>query len=84
MRREELEHVVSAAAVVSGEAEFIVIGSQAILGAHPDAPDTLLRSLEADLYPTSNPAKAEGIDGALGDGSPVSPELRLLRARGRR
>lgn len=48
MRREDLEHVVAAAANVVGEDEFVVVGSQAVLGSHPDAPDTLLRSLEAD------------------------------------
>ena len=32
MRREDLEHVVGAAANVAGEDEFVVVGSQAILG----------------------------------------------------
>jgi hypothetical protein len=70
VRREQLEHVVAAAANAVGEDEFVVIGSQAILGPYPDAPDVLLRSLEADLYPLRDPDKAEMIDGALGDGSP--------------
>jgi hypothetical protein len=38
MRRHELEHVIGAAANVSGEDEFVLIGSQAILATHPDAP----------------------------------------------
>lgn len=70
MRREHFEHVVAAAANVVGEDDFVIIGSQAILGSHPDAPDTLLRSLEVDIYPADSPAKADLIDGALGDGSP--------------
>ncbi|CAA9518507.1 MAG: converved hypothetical protein [uncultured Solirubrobacterales bacterium] len=70
MRRHEFEHVIGAAANVVGETEFVVIGSQAILGAHPDAPEPLLRSMEADLYPRASPEKAGLIDGALGDGSP--------------
>jgi hypothetical protein len=69
MRRHELEHVIGAAANVAGEDEFIVIGSQAILGAFPDAPEALVRSIEADIFPVRNPDKAEKIDGALGDGS---------------
>ena len=36
---------------VTGETEFIVIGSQAILGPFPDAPPVLRLSMEADLYP---------------------------------
>lgn len=64
-----LEHILGAAANVTGENEFVVIGSQAILGSHPDAPSQLLRSMEADLYPASAPELADEIDGALGDGS---------------
>jgi hypothetical protein len=70
MRREQFEHVVAAAANIVGEDEFVIIGSQAILGPHPDAPDALLRSLEVDIYPVVDPRKADMIDGALGDGSP--------------
>jgi hypothetical protein len=70
MRRDEFEHVIAAAANVVNEDEFVVIGSQAILGPYPDAPQSLLRSIEADIYPAQNPTKAEAIDGALGDGSP--------------
>jgi hypothetical protein len=70
VRREHFEHVVAAAANVVEADEFVIIGSQAILGPHPDAPDALLRSLEVDIYPAKEPAKADLIDGAIGDGSP--------------
>jgi hypothetical protein len=70
MRLKEFEHVIAAAANVVDEDEFVVIGSQAILGSCPDAPAALLRSMAADLYPAESPGKAELIDGALGDGSP--------------
>lgn len=69
MKRSDLEHVVAAAADISGEYEFIVIGSQAILGSMPNAPENLLFSMEVDIYPRANPEKAESIDGAIGDGS---------------
>ena len=69
MRREEFEHVISAAAMVSGEREIVVIGSQAILGSVADPPESMLFSMEADLYPLANPGKALDIDGSLGDGS---------------
>lgn len=70
MRRSDFDHVLAAAAEVSKEDELVVIGSQAILGSHPDAPESLLASLEADVYPRASPEKADLIDGALGDGSP--------------
>src|SRR5919106_3177251 len=69
MRREDLDHVIAAAAQIVGESEFVVVGSQAILAAHPDAPATLLRSQEADIYPRQAPERAIEIEGALGDGS---------------
>jgi len=70
MERVELEHLIAAAANIVGEDEFIVIGSQAILGSLVDAPDEMLFSMEADFYPRLSPDKAIQIDGALGDGSP--------------
>lgn len=69
MRRQELEHLLAAAANVAKEDELVVIGSQAILGSFPEAPEPLLRSMEADIFPLEDPGKAEEIDGALGDGS---------------
>ncbi|MEX2211019.1 MAG: DUF6036 family nucleotidyltransferase [Gaiellaceae bacterium] len=69
MRREEFEHVVRAAATIVGD-EIVVVGSQAVLAQYPDAPEPLLRSLEVDLYPRSEPERSEEIDGAIGDGSP--------------
>jgi hypothetical protein len=70
VRKSDFDHVIAAAATVSGETEIVVIGSQAILGSIEDPPETMLRSLEADVYPRNDPERAEKIDGALGDGSP--------------
>lgn len=69
MRREQFEHVIAAAAEVSGEQEIVVIGSQAILGSVEEPPKTMLASMEADIYPRNDPHKADEIDGSLGDGS---------------
>lgn len=68
MRRDELEHVIRAAADVA-EDDIVVIGSQAVLAQYPDAPETLLMSLEVDVFPKNNPERADEIDGSLGDGS---------------
>jgi hypothetical protein len=69
MKRSELEHLIRAAGKIAGERELVVIGSQAILGQFPDAPPALLRSMECDLYPKRDPALADKVDGAIGEGS---------------
>ncbi len=69
MRREDFNHVIAAAAQVAEEREIVVIGSQAILGAVDEPPPSLLISMEADVYPRNDPAKATAIDANLGDGS---------------
>jgi hypothetical protein len=69
MRRTELEHMIRAAAEVSGDDELVIVGSQAILGQFPDAPAGMLVSREADIYPKNRPEQADEIDGSLGDGS---------------
>lgn len=70
MNRSQFEHVISAAADVSGEREIVVIGSQAILGTVEEPPEAMLVSMEADVYPLHSPEKASEIEGSLGDGSP--------------
>ncbi|MCK6570205.1 hypothetical protein L6V77_03745 [Myxococcota bacterium] len=91
MRREQLEHVLRAAGAITQCRDFVVIGSQAILGEHPHAPDELLVSREVDLYPLDVPALADLIDGTIGEGSPfdtthgyygqgVGPETAILPA----
>jgi hypothetical protein len=69
VRRAELEHLIRAAAAVAEDEEIVVIGSQAILGQFPSAPDSLLVSREADIYPRNHPERGDEIDGSLGDGS---------------
>lgn len=67
MNRQEFEHIVRAAAGITGEKEFIIIGSQSILGKFPDAPRSLRHSMELDLYPKDRPELAELISGSLGE-----------------
>jgi hypothetical protein len=70
MKRHELEHVIRAAASISGDSEIVVIGSQAILGQFPDAPPEMCVSNEADVYPLNQPDRWELIDGSIGELSP--------------
>jgi hypothetical protein len=68
MNAGELEHVIRAAAAITQD-EIVVIGSQAVLGAEGEPPAEMLESMDADLYPLGEPARAIEIDGTLGDGS---------------
>jgi hypothetical protein len=67
MNRAALEHILRAAAAIADERDFVVIGSQAVLGQFPHAPDALLVSIEADIYPRQAPVKSDLIDGAIGE-----------------
>ena len=70
MKRSELEHILRASAAITGASEFVVIGSQAILGQYPDAPAPLVVSIEADVFSLRSPKDAELIDGSIGEFSP--------------
>ena len=67
MRRDQLEHIIRAAATIADDDDIVVIGSQAILGQFPDAPEDLCVSIEADIWPRNHPERWELIDGAIGE-----------------
>ena len=94
MRRDELEHVLRAAGAITGVTTWVIVGSQAILGALPDAPEELLVSQEVDLYAPDDEAASDLVDGSIGEKSPfhesfgyyghgVGPETAVLPARWR-
>jgi hypothetical protein len=70
VKRDELEHVIRAAAAIAGDDELIIVGSQSVLGQFPDAPPELLVSVEVDIYPKHHPERADLIDGSIGELSP--------------
>lgn len=70
MTRAQLEHLIRAAAVIADEDQIVVIGSQAILGQFPEAPESMRLSIEADLFPLRHPERADVIDGTIGELSP--------------
>lgn len=70
MQRHQLEHLIRAAAGITGAPQFVIIGSQAVLGQFPHAPDELLISIEADVFSLRDPADSDLIDGSIGEGSP--------------
>ncbi|HEY1684110.1 MAG TPA: DUF6036 family nucleotidyltransferase [Tepidisphaeraceae bacterium] len=70
MKQQQLEHILRAAAGITGADEFVVIGSQAILGQYANPPDELVVSIEVDLFSLRDRADAELIDGSIGEASP--------------
>ena len=70
MQRPQLEHIIRAAAGITGATEIVIIGSQAVLGQFPNAPTELLVSIEADVFTFRHPDDADLIDGSIGEGSP--------------
>lgn len=69
MNRLQLEHVIRAAAGNADALDIVVIGSQSILGAYPEAPKELLESMEVDVFPLQRAEDAILIDGAMGERS---------------
>lgn len=67
MTREQLEHAIRAACVVSEDSEIWIFGSQSILGRFPDASAELRTSIELDVQPKNRPDKIDLIDGVLGE-----------------
>jgi hypothetical protein len=70
MQRAQLEHIIRAAAGITGADRFVIVGSQAILGQFPNPPGELLVSAEADVFSLRDPKDADLIDGSIGEGSP--------------
>lgn len=92
MQRPQLEHLIRAAAEITNQYEFVVVGSQSIVGACDSPPPECTLSMEADLYPLHAPELADLIDGAIGELSPfhdhfgyyaqgVGPETAVLPRR---
>lgn len=75
MTRDQLEHAIRAACDIADDEEVIIIGSQAILGQYPNAPDDLTQSEEVDLYPKNRPERAILVDGAIGEDSGFHEEF---------
>jgi hypothetical protein len=91
MNRTQLEHIIRAASLISGDAEIVVIGSQAIHAQDMKLPAIAFQSEEADVYPRNHPERADEIDFAIGELSSfhethgyyaqgVSPETAILPA----
>ncbi|MEO9038943.1 MAG: DUF6036 family nucleotidyltransferase [Gallionella sp.] len=69
MTREELEHIIRASGDLTNQYEFVIVGSQSILGPLPNPEAAFTVSTEADIYPLQAPEMADKIDVSMGEGS---------------
>lgn len=69
MQLDQLEHIIRAAGRITDRYEFIVVGSQSILGSVARPPLECLMSNEADIFPKDAEELSDAIDGAIGEGS---------------
>jgi len=71
MNRDQLAHILRAAATIADDAHILVIGSQSILGSFDDSalPDAAIASIEVDVAFLDDPGaqKADLVDGAIGE-----------------
>ncbi|MGE0423861.1 MAG: DUF6036 family nucleotidyltransferase [Reyranellaceae bacterium] len=59
MKKRQVDHVLRAAGRITGEKQFVIIGSQSLHGKHPDLADEIVRSPEVDLIATKSPDRTE-------------------------
>jgi len=69
MKQADLDHLLRASGDILGESQFIVIGSQSILGKFPNAPADMTFSLEADFIPKNKKRDADMLN-EIGEDSP--------------
>ncbi len=71
MTREQLAHLLRAAAQIALDNEVVVFGSQAILASYDETalPDEVIGSIEADVtfFDDVDDAKSDAVDGAIGE-----------------
>jgi len=74
MKKQQVDHVLRAAGRITGEKQFIIVGSQALHGKHPDLADCIVHSAEVDLLAPKRPDRTEWLI-AIGAFSPFHEEF---------
>jgi hypothetical protein len=59
MKKQQLDHVLRAAGRITGEKQFLIIGSQSLHGKYPDLGDDIVRSAEVDLSAKGDTRRSE-------------------------
>jgi len=59
MKKQQVDHVLRAAGRITGEKQFVIIGSQSLHGRYPDMADEIVMSAEVDLVAAKSPQLTE-------------------------
>jgi hypothetical protein len=89
VRREDLRRLFARARALSGEPEYVVLGSLAVLGWAGEVPARMAASLDVDAYSKNDPERIFDLAHELGQGSafesehgyyldPISPRVATL------
>ena len=89
MRRDDLRRLFARARELSGETDYVVLGSLAALGYAGELPPRMALSLDVDAFGKSDPPRIFALAAALGQGSafeaehgyyldPISPRVATL------
>ena len=62
MKKQQVDHILRFAGEITGETQFIIIGSQSLHGKHPDVPDEIVMSFEVDLIAKKKPDRTEWLN----------------------
>ena len=62
MKKQQVDHILRAAGRITGEKQFIIIGSQSLHGKYPDLADEILKSAEVDLIAGKTGARTEWLN----------------------
>src|SRR5882762_10677594 len=68
MKKRQVDHVLRSAGRITGEKQFVIVGSQALHGKFPDLADEIVRSAEVDLIAKKNVARTDWLN-AIGQDS---------------
>lgn len=74
MKKHQVDHVLRAAGKLTGQKQFVIIGSQSLHGRYPDLPDDIVTSAEVDLIAKGDATRTEWLN-AIGQDSPFHEEF---------
>ena len=69
MKKRQVDHVLRAAGRITGEKQFVIVGSQALHGKYPDLADEIHQSAEVDLIAKRTADRTKWLN-AIGADSP--------------
>jgi hypothetical protein len=62
MKKHQLDHVLRAAGDITGQKQFVIVGSQALHGKYPNLADDIVKSAAVDLFAPRQPDATELLD----------------------